>query len=240
VDKKSLGQILKAALLAGLIAGAVAAIFHWTFTESLIDKAIEIESQLHGHSAASPEEPVASRPMQRVGLFAGFLLYGGAWGMLFGLLVYAVRPWFAKLDFGRQGFLLALSLGWAVAIFPMLKFPANPPGVGEAETIGYRQELFVGLIALSLIGATVALAIDRRLSGREKSARAAVILGYIAYLAVIYFALPGNPDPVRLPAELVQSFRALSLVGQLLFWGVMGCSFWWLCRERAEPSYRPS
>jgi predicted cobalt transporter CbtA len=230
VEPKSLGQILKAALLAGLIAGAVAAIFHWTFSEALIDRAIEIENQ--GHGGAS-EEPVVSRPTQKVGLFAGFLLYGGAWGMLFGLLVYAVRPWFAKLDYGRQGFLLALLLGWAVAIFPLLKYPANPPGVGEAETIGYRQELFVGLIALSLIGTIVALAIERRLSGRKKSARVAVIASYVVYLAVIYFALPENPDPVKLPSELIQSFRALSLIGQLLFRGAMGASFWWLLRRQS-------
>jgi predicted cobalt transporter CbtA len=234
--ERSLGAVLKAALLAGLIAGAVASIFHWTFTESLIDKAVEIESRLHGHSVGAPEQPVVSRPVQKAGLFAGFLLYGGAWGMLFGLLVYAVRPWFAKLDYGRQGFLLALLLGWAVAIFPMLKYPANPPGVGEAETIGYRQELFLASIALSLIGTAVALAIERRFSGRGKSARVAVIVSYVVYLALIYFALPGNPDPVRLPADLVQSFRALSLVGQLLFWGAMGGSFWWLCRPGSHRS----
>lgn len=235
----TLREVLKAAFVAGVIAGAVAAIFHWTFTESLIDKAIEIESQLHGHSAASSEEPVVSRPMQKAGLFVGFLLYGGAWGMLFGLLVYPVRPWFAKLDYGRQGFLLALLLGWAVAIFPMLKYPANPPGVGEAETIGYRQGLFLASAALALIGTVVALAVERRLSSRGKSARIAVLAGYVVYLAVIYFALPGNPDPVRVSADLVQSFRALSLVGQLLFWGAMGGSFWWLCRGRSKLSRRP-
>ena len=240
VDNKSLGQILKVALLAGLIAGTVAAIFHWTFTESLIDRAIEIENHAHATLAGSSEEPVVSRPVQKAGLFAGLLLYGTAWGALLGLLIYAVRPWFVKLDYGRQGFLLALLLGWAVVIFPMLKYPANPPGVGEAETIGYRQGLFVGLIALSLIGVTVALAIERRLSGKGNVKRAAVVLGYLIYLALIYFTLPGNPDPIKLPADLIESFRALSLVGQVLFWGAMGGSFWWLRRGGAEHSDRPS
>jgi predicted cobalt transporter CbtA len=238
VQTQSLAEILKAAVLAGLIAGAVAAIFHWTFTESLIDRAIAIENHAHATLAGSSEEPVVSRPMQKVGLLAGFLLYGGAWGMLFGLLAYAIRPWFA--DMGRQGFFLSVLLGWAVAIFPLLKYPANPPGVGAAETIGYRQELFLVFIALSLIGTTVALAIERRLSGRRKSARVAVIVSYVVYLALIYFALPGNPDLVRLPADLVQSFRALSLVGQLLFWGAMGGSFWWLCRGSGGLPGRPS
>jgi predicted cobalt transporter CbtA len=227
VDTRSLGQILKAALLAGLIAGAVAAIFHWTFTESLIDRAIEIESQLHAHSAGAPDQPVVSRRMQKVGLVAGFLLYGGAWGMLFGLLVYAVRPWFAKLDYGRQGFMLALLLGWAAAIFPLLKYPASPPGVGAAETIGYRQELFLLFIALSLIGTFAALGVERSLR-RSSRARVIVLVIYLIYLVVIFLTMPFNPDEIRLPAELVRDFRIFSLLGQLLFWTAMGGAFCWL------------
>lgn len=231
MEPKSLGQILRAALLAGLIAGAIASIFHFFLTEPLIDKAIELESQ--GRAAAS-EEPVVSRPMQKVGLFAGFLVYGVVLANLLGLLAHAVRPWFAKLSYGQQVFWLALSLGWATGVFPLLKYPPNPPGIGEAETISYRQELFVGLIALSLIGTMVALAIERRLSGRGKFARTAVVVSYVVYLALIYFALPGNPDPVRLPADLVQSFRAFSLSGQILFWFSMGGAFWWLCRIKTR------
>ena len=238
MNNKPFGQILKAALIAGLIAGTVASSFHWVFTEPIIERAIEIENQRHAPSAGTSEEPVVSRPMQKLGLFAGFLIYGAAWGLLFGLLAYAVRPWFSKINLGRQGFFLALLLGWAVGLFPLLKYPANPPGIGEAETIGYRQGLFVALIALSLIGATVALAVERRWSGREKPARAAVIVGYVAYLSLIYFALPGNPDLVKLSFDLVQSFRALSLFGQILFWVAMGGTFWWLSRKSVESPSR--
>ena len=39
-----------------------------------------------------------------------------------------------------------------MAIFPFLKYPANPPGVGEPESIGYRQTLYVGFIALAVLG----------------------------------------------------------------------------------------
>jgi predicted cobalt transporter CbtA len=232
VETKSLAEILKAAVLSGLLAGLVAATFHWILTEPLIDRAVEMEERLHQSSGATHEEPVVSRPAQKVGLFFGFLLYGLAWGVLFGLLAYAIRPWLTAG--GGASFFLALLLGWSVAIFPLLKFPANPPGVGEAETIGYRQGLFVGLIALSLIGATVALAAERRLSGRGKSARIAVVVSYVVYLAVIYFALPSNPDAVRLPPDLVQSFRSLSLLGQILFWGVLGAAFSWLCRRQSR------
>ena len=223
---RSLREVLKAAVLAGLLAGLAAAGFHWIFTEPLIDRAVEMEEHLHESLNASAAEPMVGRPVQKLGLFLGFFLYGGAWGILFGFLAYAIRPWFA--DMRRQGFFLSVLLGWAVAIFPLLKYPANPPGVGAAETIGYRQELFLVFIALSLIGTFAALGVERsfRCSSR---ARVVVLVIYLIYLVVIFLTMPFNPDEVRLPAELVREFRILSLLGQLLFWTTMGGAFCWLC-----------
>jgi uncharacterized membrane protein YiaA len=240
VETQSLAVVLKAAVLAGLLGGFVAAGFHWIFTEPLIDRAVEMEQHSHASPAVSPEEPVVSRPMQKLGLFIGFLLYGGAWGLLFGLLAYAIRPWFTEFDYGKQGFFLAVLLGWAVAIFPLLKYPANPPGVGELETIGIRQQLFLGFIALSLIGTVVALAIERRLRRTDRLARAGVMISYAAGLAMLFLAFPSNPDPVRLPPELVGEFRFLSLLGQWVLWTAMGGMFWWLCRKvsRAAPALK--
>jgi predicted cobalt transporter CbtA len=238
VETKSLAAVLKAAVLAGLLGGFVAAGFHWIFTEPLIDRAVEMEQHSHTSPAVSPEEPAVSRPVQKLGLFIGFLLYGGAWGLLFGLLAYAIRPWFTEIDYGKQGFFLAALLGWAVAIFPLLKYPANPPGVGELETIGIRQQLFLGFIALSLIGTVVALAIERRLRRTDRLARAGVMIIYAVCLAMLFLAFPSNPDPVRLPPGLVGEFRFLSLLGQLVLWTAMGGMFWWLCRKvsRAAPA----
>jgi hypothetical protein len=52
------------------------------------------------------------------------------------------------------------------------------------------------------------------------------------YLMLLLVALPPNPDPVKAPAELVDTFRGLSLYGQALLWGAMASIFWWLCRTR--------
>src|SRR5256885_6438460 len=142
-----LKELLRAALLAGLFAALVTAGFHWLFTEPIIDRAVAIEAQSSPHS----EEPVVGRPMQKFGLLVGFLLYGLAWGTLFGALVYALGPQLACGN-RRAYFALALALGWSVALFPLLKYPANPPGVGAAATIGYRQEACLIAVALSLPG----------------------------------------------------------------------------------------
>jgi predicted cobalt transporter CbtA len=220
----SLKKLIAAALLAGLFAAFLTAGFHWLFTEPLIDRAVEIEAQ----SAAHAEEPVVGRPMQKVGLFAGFVLYGVAWGVLFGVLAYAAP----ELAAGKaRAFLLALMLGWSVALFPALKYPANPPGVGEAETIGYRQELYVLTIALVLAGGVAALLAHERLRRSGRNLIAAVALAYALYLVIVYAALPPNPDPVKVDAEMVGRFRLLSFAGQLLFWTALGGAFWGLTRR---------
>lgn len=232
---QSLGGIIKAAVLAGLIAGAAAAGFHWLLTEPVIERAIKLEerlSQAHGKKA---EEPVVSRETQRLGLILGFLLYGGAWGFLFGTLYYLAQSQLPAWSGAKRGFALAVALGWSVAIFPFLKYPANPPGVGDSETIGYRQGLYLGFIALSFAGTVLAVGLERWLKSRNRSAWPAVLALYIVYLVVVYAAMPANPNPVRMPTEMVWKFRTLSLTGLALFWVVIGGAFGWLCRERGQP-----
>ena len=46
---------------------------------------------------------------------------------------------------------------------PSLKYPANPPAIGEPETIAYRIGLYFLMIFISLGGLVVAVASCRRL-----------------------------------------------------------------------------
>jgi len=226
-----LKELLKSAIIAGLTAGTLSAGFHWIFTEPVIDRAVGLEQR--SHDGAVHEEPVVGRPAQKLGLFLGFLLYGGASGLFVGLLVYAARPWFAGMSYAQQGFLFAVLFGWSVGIFPLLKYPANPPGVGEAETIGYRQEIFLACAALSFLGVVLAIAI-KRWTGPGAFPWIIVVNFYAMYLILLLVALPPNPDPVKAPAELVDTFRRLSLSGQALLWLAMASIFWWFYRNKKE------
>ena len=126
-----------------------------------------------------------------------------------------------------------LALGWAVAWFPFLKYPANPPGVGEAATIVYRQLLYVSFIALSVAGAAVAFIFDwrvRRTSPVLRGRRLGILAAYVAYALLLYLAMPANPDRVLIPASLVWIFRAVSFSGLVVFWVAWGGSFTWLAR----------
>ena len=228
-----LKKLIAAALLAGVFAAFVAAGFHWLFTEPIIDRAVAIEAE----SAAHAEEPVVGRPMQKLGLFVGYVVYGLAWGTLLAALVYALGPGRIPGRNARGHFLVALFLGWSVGLFPLLKYPANPPGVGDAATIGYRQEWFVIAIALALVGMVAALLAQKSL--RVPWSAAVVAVAYALYLMIVYAVLPANPDPVRLDADLVRTFRLLSCAGQVLFWTALGGAFAaLLClRARADEAH---
>jgi hypothetical protein len=162
---RTLGSMLKASVVAGLLAGAIVSGFHALLIEPVIDRAIALEerhSQTHG---AAHAEPVVDRPTQRWGMVLGFLIYGAMWGVLLGVLLYLTQDWRPTTwTLVRYGVMLAVLLGWSVAWFPFLKYPANPPGVGEAETVGYRQALYLGFIGLSVVGTALALGLFRRLT----------------------------------------------------------------------------
>jgi len=230
----SFTNLLGTALVAGLLAAFITAGFHSFFTEPLIDRAVAIEAETSSHS----EEPVVSRPTQKFGLFIGLSVYGVAWGILFGVLLYAITPKLADGGNILHPLLLALILGWSVSLFPMLKYPANPPGVGEAATIGYRQELFVLLIALSLIGSVTAFIAENSLRRAGRPMPLLILAAYAAYMVCLYRFFPANPDPVKIDIELVRRFRTVSCAGQIVFWTVLGGAFGMLARYRSSaPSH---
>ncbi len=221
--------VLSAAVLAGLIAGAITSAFHFVLAEPVIERAMEQEKQTKIVHGANAEAPIVSRPVQRRGLVIGLLIYGAVWGALFGVAHLVIESRRQLWDPQIRGWLLAAVIGWAVAWFPFLKYPANPPGVGESATVAYRQLLYVGFIVLSAAGATVAFL----MRGRRVQGGARALILYAVYAGAIYFAMPANPDPVRMPAGVVWTFRAISLAGLVVFWLALGTSFQWLARVRA-------
>jgi predicted cobalt transporter CbtA len=222
--------VLGAAVLAGLIAGAITSVVHFALAEPVIERAIEHEKQTKIAHGANAEAPIVSRTVQRRGLVIGLLVYGAVWGALFGVAYLMLESRRQLWDPGVRGWLLAVVIGWAVAWFPFLKYPANPPGVGESVTVVHRQLLYVGFIVLSAAGAAIAFFVHAR--GVPGGARSVVIL-YAVYAVALYLATPANPDPVRMPAALVWTFRAISLAGLVVFWLALGTSFQWLARARA-------
>jgi Probable cobalt transporter subunit (CbtA) len=216
------------ALLAGVIAGLAAAAFHFLATEPVIDRAIMLET-LHRQAEGAYEEPMVSRELQRVGLFVGFLIYGLTWSLLFGAVFHIAQRWLPAGSVLKRGAILAGATFWSVALFPFLKYhPANPPGVGDPESITYRQTLYLTVLGLSVLGTALAFALARRRGWRPG-------LAFLAVFSIVAFVLlPGNPDAIRLPADLLWTFRGLSVAGLAVFWTTLGLTFGLLLR-RQEP-----
>ena len=236
-----LGGALKAALLAALLAALVATAWHAVATEPIIDRAIELEEARHG--GEHEDEPIVGRGAQRVGLGLALLLYGLSWAFAVGAVFALAQDRLPGATLGRRAALLALAAAWALALLPALTYPANPPGVGDPETIGLRQGLYVVVLVLGVLGTMAAIALGQRLRGRlGSSAWPVTLVAYAAYCAALYATLPPNPDPTPIPADLLAAFRLRSVLGLLIYWGVFAAAFGFLIDRRASRaagSHRP-
>jgi hypothetical protein len=211
------------------VAGAVAAAFDLVLIEPFIERAIQQETQT-GRPQESVAPPVVSRETQRWGLVAGLVVLGIVWGTVFGLVAFAGRSWRPpEWSAARWALSLALLTGWTVSLLPFLKYPANPPGVGEPETIGYRQGLYFGFVVLSVAGTAIAVGLSKVLRrGGERPGPYRRWIGpaaYALYAAAVFVLMPTNPDPVRLSDSLIRAFRFLSASSLILFWVVLGIVF---------------
>jgi predicted cobalt transporter CbtA len=224
--------VLKAAtfiaitLLSGAIAGAVLGALNQLVVEPFIDSAIDIENQnaIASGELFNPNDYAAYRLWQKTGGIVAGAVLGMSIGALFGSVFAYGRPTFPGSDNKRKALVLAGIMGFVLFIVPALKYPANPPAVGDPETIYYRQSLYVAFLAISGFSALGAALLYRKLGGRG----AKKIVGpgiYAVIMIAAFLAMPANPDQITAPMELVTSFRIASALTMVFFWGVLGVVF---------------
>ncbi|AXG78448.1 CbtA family protein [Streptomyces paludis] len=197
-------------------------------SDSDSDSASDADSA--GHSHGDEEGDLVSRPVQSTfGLATGVLVYGVAVGGI-AALVFAV----CLGRIGRFGprAIAALIAGAAfttVCLVPFLKYPANPPAVGDGDTIGRRTALYFLMILLSVLLAVAAVIVGRRLAPRlgNWNASLAAGAGFVVAVAVACLVLPANTDaiPETFPAALLWEFRLSSLAVQAVLWTAFGLIF---------------
>lgn len=250
----SFGTILRRAVLAGLVAGAVAAVFVGLVAEDSIDAAIAIEEAgadaahdadhdtdestdsgdaSHGHG---DDEALFTRSQQVVGGLAAAVVFGLVVGVVFGTVYAAVRH---KITIGSETgrvLLLAAAAYLATAVLPALKYPANPPAVGDPDTVNERTLLYFTFLAASIILAVAVGMLYRRLATRlERSAAVvATATAALAGTAVLLVVWPSSPDRVAqdFPAQLLWDFRLESLATLTIIWSTFGLGMGWMSRPR--------
>jgi hypothetical protein len=219
-------------MAAGLLVGLLAGLFAFVVGEPVLDKAIAVEEA----SESAHHEEIFSRSTQKVGLFFATGLYGVTVGGVFGIAYAFFRERLAANSDFRRSISLAGAIFVGAFLIPFLKYPANPPSVGDPSTIRERTAAYFALVALSLLAVLAAWLSARVLKARSFDAprrRLMVGAGLVLVVAVLFLSLPAGPSAEGFPSGVLWAFRFSSLGTQVVFWAGLGLLFGWLC-ERAR------
>ena len=180
-------------LLIVLISGAMAGLVHGSsnlvLVEPYLDEAIGIENQnlfASGEEEDTPQfwvEYNSYRDWQKGGQILAGTILGTSVGALFGI-VYAlsIRVLPGKTDL-RKSFALAAMMWLTIYFIPFLKYPANPPTVGDGETVVLRAILYLSFIAISGFGAVGFYQIYKRL---KQNTKILAFAGYAAFIGIVF------------------------------------------------------
>jgi predicted cobalt transporter CbtA len=229
--------LLLRGMLVGLVAGLLVFAFARWAGEPQVDRAIAFETSMDQAKGEPPEPEMVSRKIQKgFGLLTGVVVYGTALGGIFGLVFAYAR---GRLSQSRPRVLSALIAGIgfvSIVLIPSLKYPANPPSVGNPETIGIRTAAYFLLITISIVVMALALKARRHWSKSLGGWNATLLAGLLYVIIVSVFAhfLPFMDEvPAEFPASLLWKFRIASWETQAVMWSVLGLLFGWLT-ERSE------
>src|SRR5919197_5613623 len=138
-------------LVCGTIAGVILGLVNQAIVEPFIDKAIGIETQRYiakGESIDTAQQ-AQYRMWQKGGEVVAAAMYGISLSALFGIVFAYSRRSLPGVNNQKKALFLATIMFFVLFLIPALKYPANPPAVGNPTTIYYRELLYVGFIAVS-------------------------------------------------------------------------------------------
>jgi hypothetical protein len=267
-------RLILRGLLAGAAGGLLAFLFARIFTEPQIQQAIDYEGgraaaqqaidKAAGLAVEAEGMEVLSRAVQaNVGSGVALVFFGMAMGALFAV-AYAIC-------LGRTGRIRARSLAVLVAgagflgfyLVPFVKYPANPPAIGHADTIQLRSSLYLLMVGCSVLFLGLTVWLGRRLQARFGTWNATLIAGgvFIVATGIVMLILPSagefaankqyhqateTPAPLTdangtivfpgFPADVLFNFRLYSIGAQLILWTAIGLVFGPLAERLLNPS----
>ncbi|VXC76655.1 conserved membrane hypothetical protein [Burkholderia sp. 8Y] len=247
--------MIRSLLIRGMIAGFVAGLLGFGFAklvaEPFVARAIAFEEThahahdhehhegaAHSHDHDSDEELVSRDTQAGLGLFTGVAVFGTALGGIFSLVFAFAYGRLGALHARGTSALLAMLGFLSVVVVPFLKYPPNPPAVGNAATIGPRTALFFGMLTVSIVAAVIAVALQRRLRARRGEWNATMIAGafYVASMLLAQYATPPVDEvPADFSASLLWNFRVAAIGIQVIIWTTLGLVFGALAARELEP-----
>jgi|SRR5919106_980992 predicted cobalt transporter CbtA len=213
-------------LLAGAIAGTILGAINQVAVEPYIEHAIELEMRNTAQSGQviDPAEFAAYRFWQKGGEIIAGTILGLSIGSLYGIVFAYTRGSISGTNNKKKALIVASIMWFVLFLMPALKYPPNPPAVGNPETIYYRQSLYVAFLAISGFSA-LGLAFLYRKMASSNTKKAIIPSAYAAIMAGAYLAMPANPDPINAPIDLVIGFRITSAITISMFWALLGVIF---------------
>lgn len=242
-------KLIVRGMLAGVISGLLMFGLVRIFAAPEIQAAIDFEggrtdaqSALDG-AAAHPhgEEELFSRAVQEnLGSALAVVLFGLAMGTLLAVAFCIVRSRAGSVGPRMLALLLAGAGLLAGYLVPFMKYPANPPAVGDDATVGARGGAYLLMVVCSvavLLGATW---LRGRLAPQLGSWNASIAgtAAYVVVIGAVMAVLPSfseMPLPLRdadgvivhegFPADVLADFRMYTVVAQVVLWSAMGLLF---------------
>lgn len=231
-------------LVVGVLAGLLAGAFAFVIGEPLVQDAIDIEEAGSAHASlqfvpAHISEWAVSRDEQRGGLFLATGLYGLAIGGVFGAIFATLLGRGRERSPYQLATRLAGALFVAIVLVPFLKYPANPPAVGNPDTIGDRTVYYVVLLVGSALAMLAAARVAWSVPEDAVPWKRPLLAGgtFVLLAGLLFVALPGVSEiPGDFPAQLIWEFRLSSLGTQAVLWAALGIGYGIASYRAAMPS----
>ena len=233
-------------LLVVLVSGALAGLVHGTvnlvIVEPYLDQAISIENQSLFASGEEEDTPdfwvnyEGYRVWQKSGQILAGVILGISVGSLFGIVFALSKNSLPGTNNVKKALILAGVMWLALYLIPFLKYPANPPTVGDGETVVFRAVLYLSFIAISGIGAFGFYKLSKKFKNKKKLV---ALIGYGIFISIAFLVMPNNPDEITAPMKLMNEFRLVSALGVSSFWISIGVILGYLW-DRLESSEKPA
>ncbi|MFC5993003.1 CbtA family protein [Pseudonocardia hispaniensis] len=218
-------MLLVRGMIAGAVAGLAALVFGFVFGEPGIEGGIAFEDR---HATHAGVDLVGRGVQSTLGLAVALVLYGIAIGGIFALVYAVLYGRLGRLSPRGSAAVLALVAFLAVIVVPFVKYPANPPGASDPDTISERTAFYLAMVLASVALAAAATMLGRKLAGRLGAWNAflVAVATYLVAIGLVMRALPPVDEaPPGFPATVLYEFRLASLGAQLTFWAVLGLVF---------------
>jgi predicted cobalt transporter CbtA len=228
-------------LVSGAIAGTMLGLINQLLVEPYIDQAIAIEVQntIVSGEPVDQDELVQYRLWQKGGEIVAGAILGTSISALFGIVYTYSRDSLPGSNNKKKGLILAGIMFFVIFLIPALKYPANPPAVGDPETIESRESLYIGMLVISGFTALGVAILYRRLGQTRKESRKIIVPTiYVVIIALAFVVLPANPDEITISSDLLMNFRIVTTITMGIFWGALGLllgSFWDVVRPHETP-----